>query len=135
MEGVNEQKNGFFERKLPRGSIKRLAAVTTFCVASAVGALHYEVSRLKDSQETSIGEVKNEVTQQGANMKDPLIDAVEDAKTEVSNASATANKKLEVCEVVAESLGIEVDIDAETERAAGESATTTTTTTTVPNGG
>lgn len=112
------QERGFMDLHFPARSFKRTALIAGGCVLTLVSALHFEIGRLQDTQ---VSGVKTEVVNQGAKIGDPLMAEVRGA-----------NNKLDICQRVAEDLGITETESAQerNDRAAAPITSTTSTTST-----
>lgn len=101
------ERHSWLERVLPPRSARRALAITGMCLGALVGALHYEVGRLKESQEAGIGQVKAEIGTQGKDIRDPLLETVGQANETLKEGQ----KKLDICERVANQVGIDLTKD------------------------
>lgn len=116
MDSNVEERQSWLEKVLPPRSARRAFAITGMCLGTLVGALHYEVGRLKESQEAGIGQVKDEIGTQSKDIKDPLLETVGQANETLKEGQ----KKLDICQRVADQIGIGLNKDP------NHQATTTT---------
>ena len=101
------ERQSWLERTLPPRSARRALTLTAITLGTLIGALHYEVGRIKDSQEAGIGQVKDEIGTQSRGIKDPLLQTVGEAK----DAMEKGQQKLDICQRVADQFGVDVSSD------------------------